>query len=310
MPGNSHIPPFSTVQASLLIPCYNAARFLPRLAEGVRAQTMPFTEVICYDDGSSDKTVAVVESLGWRVLSPNANRGVSFARNRLAEAASFEWIHFHDADDLIDPRFLERLSAEALSDRDAVTCDADWIAEKDGSLQIAWRYDANEIARDPATYLLAHPMSLNNTLVRRSMWLGVGGCDESLAMWEDADVHFRLALAGARWGHVSAVLTSAMRNDATFSHDYRRNWRCRLQALTSYSKLPAARHLAPSIAEQAETTASFLLSLGDRAGARDALSLARRLGRTVPTTHNPLLRLVRALFPPIVALDLQRRFRP
>ena len=295
--------------ATLLIPCYNAGRYLPRLMGHVRAMSVPFTAILAYDDGSTDDTVAVARGLGIPVLTPNRNGGVSVARNRLAAAASSEWIHFHDADDRIAPGFLERLGPLADAGADVVSCDADWIGEEDGALHIAWRYDPGALARDPAAHLLARPLGLNNSLVRRSAWAAAGGCDESLAMWEDADIHFRLALSGARWRHVPEVLTWSLRNASSFSHDYRRNWRCRLQALRGYAALPAARRLVPDIAREAETVAGHLLKLGDRAGAREAVGLARGLGRPVPTTGNPLLRLARAVLPPLVALDLQQRLR-
>ena len=298
-----------TPDATLLIPCYNAGRYLPRLMGHVRALSVPFAAILAYDDGSTDDTVAVARNLGIPILTPNTNGGVSVARNRLAAAASTEWIHFHDADDRIAPAFLQRLGPLADAGADVVSCDADWIGEEDGALHIAWRYDAAALARDPAAHLLARPLGLNNTLVRRSAWVAAGGCDERLAMWEDADIHFRLALAGARWRHVPEVLTWSLRNAASFSHDYRRNWRCRLQALQGYAALPAARRLAPDVAREAETAAGNLLQLGDRDGAREALAIALRLGRPVPTTGNPLLRVARAVLPPLVALDLQQRLR-
>jgi glycosyltransferase involved in cell wall biosynthesis len=295
--------------ATLLVPCYNAARYLPRLMGHVRAMSTPFSAILAYDDGSTDDTVAVARGLGLPILTPNRNGGVSVARNRLASAASTEWIHFHDADDRIAPGFLERLAPLADAGADVVSCDADWIGEQDGALHIAWRYDGAALARDPATHLLARPLGLNSSLIRRSSWAAAGGCDETLAMWEDADIHFRLALGGARWRHLPEVLTWSLRDSASFSHDYRRNWRCRLQALQTYAALPAARRLAPDVAREAETVAGHLLNLHDRAGAREALSLARRLGRLVPTTSNPLLRAARAVLPPLVALDLQQRLR-
>ncbi|WP_438482697.1 glycosyltransferase family 2 protein [Oleiharenicola lentus] len=298
-----------SAQTTLLIPCYNAARFLPRLMANVAKMSVSFDEVLAYDDGSTDDTVAVARSLGLTILTPNANGGVSRARNRLVEAAQTEWIHFHDADDRISPDYLRKLGPLADDLTDVVSCDADWIGEEDEALHVAWRYDVDALARDPAEHLLAHPMGLNNSLVRRSAWLKIGGCDETLAMWEDADVHFRLALNGARWRHMPEVLTWSLRNAASFSHDYRRNWRCRLAALEKYSQQPAMRRVSATIASEAERAAEQLLALGEKAAAKSALALASSLGRTVPTTNNPLLRAVRAVLPPITTLAIQQRIR-
>lgn len=303
------MPPADMNKTTLLVPCYNAARYLPRLMECVRAMTTPFTAIMAYDDGSSDDTVAVARTLGIDIITPNKNSGVAAARNRLAAAASTEWIHFHDADDRIHPDFLTHLSPFADASADVVSCDADWINEDDGALQIAWRYDSAALAADPAAQLLARPLGLNNSLIRKTSWHSIGGCDETLAMWEDADVHFRLALAGARWRHLSEVLTWSLRNPASFSHDYRHNWLNRLQALQKYASFPPAARLSADIAREAEITATQLLKSGDRPAAKNAVALARQLGRPVPSTNNPLLRVARALLPAIVALDLQRRLR-
>lgn len=297
------------MKVTLLIPCYNAARFLPRLMGYVRAMSVPFAAILAYDDGSTDDTVAVARSLGLEILTPNKNGGVSVARNRLASSASTEWIHFHDADDRIHPDFLARLAPLADASTDVVSCDADWVTELGENVVVSWRYDPGALAADPAAHLLARPLGLNNTLVRSASWLSIGGCDESLAMWEDADVHFRLALAGARWRHVPEVLTWSLRNEASFSHDYRRNWRCRLQALQKYSVLPAAARLRPIVASEAEHAADAFIGLGDAAGAKAAIALATGLGLCVPSTSNPLLKALRSVLPPIAGLRLRHAAR-
>jgi glycosyltransferase involved in cell wall biosynthesis len=299
----------STPAVSLLVPCYNAARFLPRLAEHVRRMSVPFDRVLCYDDGSTDDTAAVARELGWEIITPNQNGGVSRARNRLAYAASTEWIHFHDADDRIHPDFLARLLPLADASADVVSCDADWVAEADERVLVSWRYDGAALASDPAAHLLARPMGLNNSLLRREAWERIGGCDETLAMWEDADVHLRLALAGARWRHVPEVLTWSLRNEASFSHDYRRNWRCRLQALQKYASTPGVARLAPLVALEAERAADEMLGLGDTESARETVALASRLGLRVPSTRNPLLRAARTVLPALTALRLRRALR-
>ena len=93
----------SSPTCSLLVPCHNAAAHLPRLWETVRAQAKPFDELICYDDASTDRTADVARTLGATVIRGDTNHGAAHARNRLWQAAHGEWVHFHDADDLLDP---------------------------------------------------------------------------------------------------------------------------------------------------------------------------------------------------------------
>ncbi len=297
------------IAVTLLIPCYNAAAFLPRLMTSVRAQTRPFTHILCYDDGSKDDTLAVARELGVEIIAGNPNRGVAYARNRLAAAAQTEWIHFHDADDRIAPEFVESLAPLCTDDIDVVFCDADWIDEADSSLHVAWRYRDSDLSHDAAAHLLANPLGLNSSIVRREAWRKLGGCDESLAIWEDADVHFRLALNGARFRHLPQVLTWSLRRDDSFSHDYRRNWRCRVQALEGYATDARAAHLRPLIGAEAENAAVGSLQAGDPEGAKRAVSLCGRLGYRVPATHNPLLRAIGLLLPGVTALRLRQWIR-
>ena len=119
----------SAPASSLLIPCHNAAGHLPRLWETVRAQTRPFNEIICYDDASTDDTAAVAAALGARVISGECNAGPAHARNQLWRAADTEWVHFHDADDLLEPAYHATVAARVNADTDVVICNARWLRD-------------------------------------------------------------------------------------------------------------------------------------------------------------------------------------
>jgi len=282
--------------------------------DSVRAQTIPFATILCYDDGSTDNTVSVARGLGLVIVTGHPNRGVAFARNQLAARAITEWIHFHDADDRIAPTFVARLTPLCDDQHDVVSCDADWIDETDGAIQIAWRYDQEALGKDPVAHLLAHPLGLNNSIIRRSFWADVGGCDESFAMWEDADVHFRLALAGARWRHVPEVLTWSLRNPRSFSHNYSKNCRNHLRFIEKHAGNPQCARLRDDFARQAEGNAVVLLNLNDSAGATEAIRLARRLGLRPPSGRHPAWAILRPFLSDFTLLRFQswlhRKRRP
>ena len=86
---------------SVIIPAYNAERYLPEAIDSVLAQTCPAGEIIVVDDGSSDGTPRLAERYraGVRWLSQE-NQGSGAARNRGIEAARGELLAFLDADDL------------------------------------------------------------------------------------------------------------------------------------------------------------------------------------------------------------------
>jgi glycosyltransferase involved in cell wall biosynthesis len=100
----------SGIRISVVIPAYNAERFLPRCLKSVFAQTLKPMEVIVVDDGSTDNTAAVAAALGATVIS-QANGGVAAARNLGIRNASGEWIALLDADDRWAPEKLERQAA-------------------------------------------------------------------------------------------------------------------------------------------------------------------------------------------------------
>jgi glycosyltransferase involved in cell wall biosynthesis len=100
----------SGIKISVVIPAYNAARFLPLCLPSVFAQTYKPEEVIVVDDGSTDNTAEVAAELGARVIR-RENGGISAARNTGIQNASCEWIALLDADDSWAPEKLERQAA-------------------------------------------------------------------------------------------------------------------------------------------------------------------------------------------------------
>ena len=93
------------MKLSVIIPCYNAERYLPACLDAVLAQSEPDFEVILVDDGSQDGTLAIARSyaaLDARLtVLHQENAGVCAARNLGLDRAQGEWVTFVDADDLL-----------------------------------------------------------------------------------------------------------------------------------------------------------------------------------------------------------------
>lgn len=96
---------------SILIPCYNAERWIGDAIESALKQTWPNKQVIVLDDGSTDNSLNVIRryegQLNWEA---GPNRGGGYARNRLLELASGDWVQYLDADDYLLP---EKVSDQA-----------------------------------------------------------------------------------------------------------------------------------------------------------------------------------------------------
>jgi len=106
--------PSDELSASVIIPCYNVARWLPRCLAEVLAALPPASEVIAVDDGSSDETLALLRACRDPRLTvlTQPNRGVSSARNRALDVACGRLVFFVDPDDGVEPGFFTSMMAE------------------------------------------------------------------------------------------------------------------------------------------------------------------------------------------------------
>src|SRR5262249_33255039 len=92
---------------SVVIPCYNQARFLGQAIESVKAQTHPFVEIVVVDDGSTDDTVAVASRYRSVRCVTQHNQGQGAARNKGLTYVSGGYVVFLDSDDRLLPPALE-----------------------------------------------------------------------------------------------------------------------------------------------------------------------------------------------------------
>lgn len=95
---------------SIIVPCYNAAKYLPDLITSVQKQTVSDWELLLIDDGSKDNThKIVIKYLEDKRISYifQDNAGVSKARNHGLLLAKGEYVTCVDADDWLEPDFIE-----------------------------------------------------------------------------------------------------------------------------------------------------------------------------------------------------------
>lgn len=102
-----------SVKVSVVMPIYNAVEYLTEAIDCVLGQTLREIELICVDDGSTDGSFELIkekqtEDKRIRIVTEN-NAGPSVARNKGLARARGEYVAFLDADDFLEPTFLERL---------------------------------------------------------------------------------------------------------------------------------------------------------------------------------------------------------
>jgi glycosyltransferase involved in cell wall biosynthesis len=186
----------SDIRISVVIPAYNAARFLPRCLKSVFAQTLQPAEVIVVDDGSTDNTAALAAELGARVIH-RENGGLSAARNTGIQNASCAWVALLDADDLWMPDKLERQAACIQSDTVLVYGGIRFF--DDNGIRGVNPAIAPDVARQRLRYCNPIPCTY---IVRREALLQDGGYREDIRACEDWEMLVRLQ----RMGKFEAVL--------------------------------------------------------------------------------------------------------
>src|SRR5262249_31339743 len=95
---------------SILIPAFNAERWIGDTLRSALSQTWPSKEIIVVDDGSTDRTVEIArkfEPEGVRVFTQK-NQGAAAARNKAYSLSKGDYIQWLDADDLLAPDKIER----------------------------------------------------------------------------------------------------------------------------------------------------------------------------------------------------------
>jgi len=184
---------------SILIPCYNCEAWVSRAIETALAQTWEPKEIIVLDDGSSDRSLEIIQSFGNVIQAiSEPNRGQNGARNRLTGLSKGEWLQYLDADDELAPDKIEKQMMLAEQ--------ADVMYS---SVEATFYRDLEYINSDKRlaegyndSWCAGFRWQFPNTtafLFRRSAICSVGGWNESLKNCTDYGLYFPLLLEGLRF---------------------------------------------------------------------------------------------------------------
>lgn len=193
---------------SVVVPNYNHAQYLPTALESLLRQAVPPTEVLIYDDASTDESVAVAREFCHRfahirLFCAAENRGPVHWMNRALEEAGGQYIFFLAADDVVLPDFLGRSLDLLARYPDAGLCSTlSRIIDEAGAdhgLYPSPRVCRNEAFLNPATSLRIlrsrGPWFMgNSTVYRRRPLMAAGGFDPSLRSFCDGFTAQVLAL--------------------------------------------------------------------------------------------------------------------
>ncbi len=186
---------------SILIPAYNAEKWIRQCIDSALSQSYPFKEVIVVDDGSTDSTVEEIERYGDRVLFvKSAHAGANALRNRLTELANGEWLQYLDADDYLLPN--------KIADQMNFMMSEEWRFDVVYSPMIVRR----ETSRAEHATTITQPFDpsvqffrwssfcTHGILLRRAAVLEAGGWREDQPVCQEHELLLRLMKAGTKFG--------------------------------------------------------------------------------------------------------------
>jgi glycosyltransferase involved in cell wall biosynthesis len=190
---------------SVVIPAFNAGRYLREALDSVLSQTVGDVEVVVVDDASSDATWTIIEEYAARDdrvrgLHNEQNLGIAASLNRGIEAAASQLIGRMDADDISVPHRFERQLAllEAHPEVAVVGSHVLHINDRADPLGVSETGPASVEEFQALRRVGRHTMVFGGTAVfRKRLALQVGGYDPGIATAEDLEFFDRMAEHGA-----------------------------------------------------------------------------------------------------------------
>lgn len=222
---------------SVIIPAYNAEKYLPEAVASVISQSSSDWELILVDDGSTDSTPRLCDDLAAsdariRVIH-KPNGGLSDARNHGIDAARGEYLTFLDADDVLDPRFIS-LTLKAAADTGAPVVAVPFISFECGSPfggagDSAGNYSVVTVPPSKALEHALYQTPLPQTgfipdnaawgkLYARSLWTELRF---TKGIWyEDMDIFYRLWLLADSMAYVRLPLIGYRCHQSSYLHTF------------------------------------------------------------------------------------------
>ncbi len=199
----------STPFLSIVMPVYNAEKFIHKAITSLLDQTFRDFELIVVDDGSTDKSLDVVTSFNdarIRILTNEQNRGIVFSRNRGNAAAKGRYIAPFDADDIARKDKFEKqiIFLEKQPEFGMIGSWALLMDEQDNLLKKKWKVDAPPESI-PAIQLFRNYFIQSAVVMRREA-IPPGNYTEGFDAVEDYKMWFEISRKYKVWNYPDYLL--------------------------------------------------------------------------------------------------------
>jgi glycosyltransferase involved in cell wall biosynthesis len=194
-------------RVSIIIPAYNSGAWIAHTLETVRAQTHLDLDVLVIDDGSTDGTADIVESINDpRIrLIRQSNSGACVARNRGLDEATGQFIQFLDADDLLSANKIERQLQRLAKEPKGTLATCSWARFRNEDVSTAHFFVEHDWKdyKDPLDWLIdcgigRGTMPIHSWLIPREVAQEAGPWNERLRINQDGEYNARLVLAAGK----------------------------------------------------------------------------------------------------------------
>lgn len=272
---------------AVVIPCYNAEKWIARAIQSALDQSYPNFEVIVIDDGSTDGSLDIIRSFGDRIRwETGANRGACTARNRGLALTEADYVLFLDADDYVEGEFL-RSGSQALGEADADMAFCGFWLERSGQDRtLVDHYDPVPTPWDVFNgWLDFYSQPPCSVLWRADFVRAIGGWDARVRKNQDGELAMRAMLhepvlchfsggAGVYSAHDLPSLSKSARIE-----DLRSEFEAMCRLLDQ-AKGTAFEHATRGLCAKLYIIARGAYVTGDAHLGRAALALSRALGQT------------------------------
>jgi len=189
---------------SVIIPAYNAEKFIAKTLESVLSQTYQNIEILVVDDGSTDTTAEIVKSFAQKdrriILLQQSNAGVAAARNLAIQKSQGEYIAAIDADDIWYPQNLEKQIECLTKSEPTVGVVYSWSVDINEQDLLTGGFYNSTIAGEVYQALVYKYFigNASSSLIRRACFEKIGGYNCQLKLenaqgCEDWELHLRIA---------------------------------------------------------------------------------------------------------------------
>lgn len=181
---------------SVVVPLYNKADTIERTLRSVAEQFFRDFEVVVVDDGSNDNGAEIVSRFkgieNLRLVS-QVNAGVSATRNKGVVESRGKYIAFLDADDEWKPTFLKEIAGILVAYPEARVLGTGYERIANGYLYCCRERRKLFVCDLFKVWPYFQPINSSSIVIEKQLFADIGGFNDKLRFWEDAELWFRLA---------------------------------------------------------------------------------------------------------------------